>query len=70
MPKSEYKHPTPKGELRTAADAVAQANDWPLAMGCGYLDGKRDKERNIKPPIPRTEMTDYAHGYWKGYSGK
>lgn len=60
----------PSGVLKTAADLVAEANNWPAAQAMGYLDGKRDKERGMKPAIPRTEMTDYGHGYWKGYSGR
>lgn len=61
---------TAGGIYKTAADLVAEANDWPHAMALGYLDGKRDRERKLSAAVSRTEMSDYAHGYWKGFSGK
>lgn len=53
---------------QTQADKVANANSWTNAQACGYLDGVRDKSRGIPPAIPQLEMTDYAHGYFKGYA--
>lgn len=61
---------TAEGVYKTAADLVADANNWTHAQALGYLDGKRDRERKIPAAVPRTEMSDYAHGYWKGFSGK
>lgn len=52
----------------TEADKVARVNGWNNPMACGYLDGKRDRALGRVSPIPRTEATDYAHGYWKGYN--
>lgn len=54
----------------TQASQVAESNGWTIAQACGYLDGKRDAERIGKPAIPQMEMTEYAHGYWKGFSEK
>ncbi len=65
---SYYKKPT--GVFKTAADMVAASNNWSSAEACGYLDGKRDRERKIKAAVPITERNDYASGYWRGFSGK
>lgn len=46
------------------------ANHWGCqamdAYEMGFKDGRRDEKRGIASPIPKLEMTDYAHGYWAG----
>jgi hypothetical protein len=53
----------------TEAMQVARSNRWNEATACGYLDGKRDRARGRVPYCDQLEMTDYAHGYWRGWSG-
>lgn len=52
----------------TEVDRVARVNRWTWAYACGWLDGKRDKARAVRGPIPQDERTDYANGYWRGHS--
>ena len=65
---SKFFEAWPRDEIgRTLADKVSVANNWPFAMACGYLDGQRDRDAGVASAIPELEMTEYAHGYFRGY---
>ena len=54
--------------MKTAADKVAEANNWTWAFSAGYLDGKTQAAAPIAPDngIWRS-LDEYAYGYRSGY---
>jgi hypothetical protein len=53
--------------MNTLIDEIAEKNGFTWAQACGYVDGQLDRQRGLKPTVPELEMTEYAHGYFRGY---